>query len=180
MLIYLVDGVLIHLHKTSSLLCRALTNSRSFMIVLLLMLYCYSVSLRSQIYLLLTLGFMNSNMPPSNCKQRLTLRDPHKTSVLMFSRTLSFVPPQLVLIFQYLFHTLATVLFFYHVRFHMLQSGITSPPCIYFTSCTTSQQTFPRTSGSPSPIAGLSASLVTLNQASFQLLQYSESHLHNS
>ena len=180
MLIYLADGVLIHLHKTSSLFCQVLTNSTSFMNVLphcLIYHFSYlhpmSVTLffLSQIYLFLPVGSMNSNMPPSNYKQRPTLQDPYKTSVLMFAHTLSSVQPQLVLIFQYLYPTFATILYFYHILFHMLQSRITSLPCIYFTNCTTSKQTFPRTSGSPTPFVGLSASLVTLNQASFQLLQ---------
>ena len=41
MLTYLADGVLIHLHKTSSLLCQALTNSTSFMTVLQYCLICH-------------------------------------------------------------------------------------------------------------------------------------------
>ena len=41
MLTYLVDGVLIHLHKTSSLLCQALTNSTLFMTVLQYCLICH-------------------------------------------------------------------------------------------------------------------------------------------
>ena len=41
MLTYLADGVLIHLHKTSSLLCQALTNSTSFMNVLQYCLICH-------------------------------------------------------------------------------------------------------------------------------------------
>ena len=41
MLTYLADGVLIHLHKTSSLLCQALTNSTSFMNVPQYCLICH-------------------------------------------------------------------------------------------------------------------------------------------
>ena len=55
---------------------------------------------------------MHSNMTPSNYKQRSTLQDPYKTSILMFAHTLSFVSPQLVTIFQFLFHTSVTIFFF--------------------------------------------------------------------
>ena len=41
MLTYLADGVLIHLHKTSSLLCQVLPNSTSFMNVLQYCLICH-------------------------------------------------------------------------------------------------------------------------------------------
>ena len=162
MLTYLADGVLIHLHKTSSLLRQALTNSTSFMNVLQYCLTCHFSYLHPMPNCYSV--FIFTDLPPSPTWIHALQHDTKQLQAKAYApgslqNLHSHVRSYLIFCaatacHYLLFHTSVTILFSYHIQFHMLQSRIISPPCIYFTSCTTSQPTFPRISGSPSPFVG--------------------------